>query len=382
MSASASSSPTKDTGIASIPNPAGMPPLDMGDKHLSFFEFWPGWKFYWPIAIAMAFFIIRFRGFTLPTVTNPGFSFGGFCGESKGQILDHGRHTLGNLIAPFILFRRTRADAVFEAQMVMEALYKSGLDFPVVAKPDKGCRGAGVQPLYTIDHLKNYLKLYPVDQDIIFQKMVNSEGEAGIFYIREPGQAKGRIVSVTLKYFPYVIGDGQSTLEQLIDQSPRCYALRHIYRPRFTDRLQSVPPKGEKIRLAFAGNHSKGTIFRNGMDTITPLMEDMFDRLSQSISGFYMGRYDIRFDDYRRLQAGYPEFSIIEINGSGGEMTHIWDSRTTLLQAWRDVIYQFYMVWKIGAAMRKQGVKPTSIIDLWRAYRNEINLTKLYPPTL
>jgi hypothetical protein len=108
----------------------------------------------------------------------------------------------------------------------------------------------------------------------------------------------------------------------------------------------------------------------------------MFDQLSQKISGFYMGRYDIRFDDYRRIQAGFPEFSIIEINGSGGEMTHIWDSRTTLWQARWDVIKQFYMVWKIGAMARKLGAKPASIVELWQAYQAEKNLTDLYPPTL
>jgi len=135
------------------------------------------------------------------------------------------------------------------------------------------------------------------------------------------------------------------------------------------------------VRLAFAGNHSKGTIFRNGDDLVTPEMEAMFDRVSQKIKGFHFGRYDIRFDDFERLRRGEEAFTIIEINGAGAESTHIWDANVSLLKAWGDLIAQCYLAWKIGAANRNAGTKVLSLMALWSDYRSEKRMTKLYPST-
>jgi len=74
--------------------------------------------------------------------------------------------------------------------------------------------------------------------------LVNCEGEAGVFYVREPHEAHGRILSLTLKYFPYVLGDGTSTLQQLILRDPRAGKLANIYLPRFEGRLMQVPALG------------------------------------------------------------------------------------------------------------------------------------------
>lgn len=366
---------------ATLATPAGLPPLATTKRPLSFFEFWPGWLFYAPVALCAIFFMIRFRGVMLPSVANPAFPAGGVVGESKSDILTVARRHLGDHVAAFIGRRRSHADASSEARTTLEALAQAGLSFPLVAKPDKGCRGAGVRPLYTADDLETYLANFPVDADFIVQKMVDYEGEAGVFYVREPHEAQGRILSLTLKYFPYVVGDGLTNLRDLILRDPRASKLADIYFPRFEERLDSIPQAGESIRLAFAGNHSKGTIFRNGDALVTPEMVAMFDRMSQRIPGFHFGRYDIRFDDFERLRRGEEAFTIIEINGAGAESTHIWDANVSLLKAWRDLIEQCYLAWKIGAANRKAGADVLAFTTMWADYRSEKRMTKLYPST-
>jgi hypothetical protein len=112
------------------------------------------------------------------------------------------------------------------------------------------------------------------------------------------------------------------------------------------------------------------------------MAKNMFDEISQKIPNFYFGRYDIRFDDFEKIQAGKPEFAIIEINGAGAEVTHIWDSRTSLFKAWKDVMMQYALLLKIGAANRARGNKGLSLLELWQAYLKEKQLTKTYPPTL
>ena len=42
-------------------------------------------------------------------------------------------------------------------------------------------------------------------------------------------------------------------------------------------------------------------------------------------------------------------FTIVEVNGAGAESTHIWDRRTPLLAAWRDLMRQYRWLFEIGA---------------------------------
>jgi hypothetical protein len=214
----------------------------------------------------------------------------------------------------------------------------------------------------------------------LLQRLVPFEGEAGIFYCRRPGQANGRIVSITLKYFPHVTGDGRRTLRQLILDDPRAGKLSHLYLRRHTARLDQVPVAGESIRLAFAGSHSRGAIFRNGTHLVTPEMEACFESIARSLPEFHFGRFDIRFPSFAEVQQGRG-FTILEINGAGAESTHIWDRSTGLLQAWRDLMRQYRWLFEIGAANRRRGHSPLSLARFIKDYRREKHLTPLYPAT-
>jgi hypothetical protein len=90
------------------------------------------------------------------------------------------------------------------------------------------------------------------------------KGEAGVFYVRLPGEKSGFIFSLTLKYFPYVTGDGKTTLGKLIENDWRAGLIKDVYLKRHEKRLDDVIPKIQNFRLAFTGSHSRGTIFRNG----------------------------------------------------------------------------------------------------------------------
>ena len=375
--------------IEAAPRPhEGMPPFDQSGAALSFFEFWPMWAFYPPVALYAVWLMLRHRGVLLPTLANPSFPGGGFVGESKAEILAMARRHAGDWFAPFVCIDRpTLAAQAISGGMIDDEvgaallrLRAAGLALPVVAKPDLGCRGAGVKLVRSESDLRAYLEAFPRGARLLLQRYVAHEGEAGIFYCRRPGEARGRIVSITLKYFPYVHGDGRRTLRELILADPRAGRLPHLYLHRHAARLDTVPPAGSAIRLAFAGSHSRGAIFRDGSHLVTPAMEARFEAIARALPEFHFGRFDIRFADFAQVQAG-DGFTIVEVNGAGAESTHIWDRRTSLWKAWRDLMQQYRWLFEIGAANRARGHKPPTFAAFRAAHRREKALTPLYPPT-
>lgn len=360
----------------------GMPPLDMIGQPTSWFEFWPGKIFYFPIALYWLWLALKHRSLTLPTAANPAFPLGGLVGESKAVVSGDLRGKAKERFADHIGFIRGGEDRALESEVeaVLKATSEAGLAMPFVAKPDMGCRGAGVRLIKSRADLTSYLALFPSGQRIIFQEYIPYEAEAGIFYVRYPGQATGRILSLTLKYFPYIFGDGVSTIKQLILAEPRAGKLSHLYLPRHAGRLDHVLAPGEPLRLAFTGSHSRGAIFRNGNAFITEEMRVAFDEVADGVPGFFFGRFDARFSSLEELQAG-GAFHLMEINGAGGEVAHIWDARTKILDAYRALGEQFRIVFEIGAENRRRGHKPSSLREIYQAWREEKRLIDIYPPT-
>lgn len=359
--------------------PAGLPPLDPDDPVLSPFEFWPTWVFYAPVVLWMVWCAIRYRSITAPALSNPQLEAGGLYGESKTEGLSQADAACPDVMPRWGFVDRGR-DAGATHTAARAVMREKNLVFPLVAKPDRGCRGAGVRRLADAAALASYIAAFPVGERIILQELVDAEGEAGIFYIREPGEATGRITSLTLKYFPQVTGDGQRTLRQLMMADARAGKLFALYSDRHAARLDQIVPAGERVRLCFAGSHSRGTIFKDGADQVTLAMTARFDALAKALPEFHIGRFDVRFDDFAALKRGSC-FRIIEINGAGAEMTHIWDSRTRLLDAWRTLFGQYRALWRIGRHYIDAGRPRPALFALIRLALHERQMAARYPST-
>ena len=359
---------------------ANMPLLDPAAPSLSYFEFWPAWAFYAPVWVWIAALAIRHGGIRLPLLANPGFPASGLVGEEKSSIFPRIRGEASRLVPPWIAVKRARATSALQSLAVEAALARQNLRFPLVAKPDIGCRGAGVRPIRDSKALCQYLAEFPDDETLILQQMVDVVGEAGVFYVREPGERQGRIISLTLKYFPHIVGDGQRTVRELILADPRAGRIARVYLDRFASEADEVLPQGETRRLVFSGSHSKGAIFKNGNAWITEAMRARFDAIADGIDGFHFGRFDIRFADFDAFRAG-RDFAIIEVNGAGAESTHIWDSATSLLSAWRALFLQFRLLFRIGAMNRRRGAKTESWRVFLRRWQHERTLRDRYPAT-
>ncbi len=355
---------------------------ELEEPVVSAFEFWPPWLFYIPIAFYWLWLAVRFRGLLLPTVVNPAIYASGFVVESKSQIFSLVPESVSRWVAPCVVFERPRSEDEPDAllQQARRALDTANLSYPVVAKPDIGQRGAGVQLVKNDAQLSKYLEEFPPGQKIILQQLVNGSREAGILYYRKPDETRGSILSITLKVFPRVLGDGKRTLRQLILDDRRANLIQAIYFRRHADRLDRVLADGKEFPPVFAENHCQGAIFKNGNDEATPELLERIEQIAAAIPEFYFGRFDVRFDSLETLRGG-EGFQIVEINGAGTEATHIWDARAKLGEAYADLRRQFRILFEIGAANRRRGFRCTPVGQFFKDLRSVRRMVRDYPPT-
>jgi ATP-grasp domain len=292
--------------------------------------------------------MIRYRSIMLPTAVNPELDDGKFVGESKNGILNLiAKHLPEYAVKHCLVSNKESLKATELLSLTEKLLVKEAIKYPFVAKPDQGCRGAGVNLVQSRDELESYIQSFPKNEAFICHELIPYESEIGVFYCRMPWESNGKIISLTLKFFPKLLGDGVHTIRELIASDARASQLANIYYPRLAEKLDVVPQVGEEVCLVFAGNHSKGAIFKDGRRYLSTTLTKTFDRIAKKLPNFYFGRFDIRYKNIQSLEQG-QDFKIVEINGVSSESTHIWDSDYALIHAYRDLFKQFHLAFMIG----------------------------------
>ena len=252
-------------------------------------EFWPAWVFYPPVALMCGWLAIRFRGLSLPTVANPSQRNGGMVGESKIAILDELMRTSPEFTADAYLLEP--GPMILRMQDLESLCQLHKISFPFVLKPDTAQRGAGFKKIGSWQEAGAYLA--QVQTSIVLQRYVSGPNEAGVFYYRFPGEEHGHIFSITHKTFPIVIGDGHSTLSELIQQDDRAVIIASTYLARFSERAHEIVAYGERVRLVEAGNHCQGCIFSDGSYLDSEELRQTFDTIARKLPEFFIGRFDV-----------------------------------------------------------------------------------------
>lgn len=319
-------------------------------------EFWPTAVVYGPVGLWILWLAIRHRGLGLIGAANPAIPEGGLAGESKSHILA--------LLPPrwTIPSGRLEADEPGARLAALDRLLqREGWSYPLVLKPDTGERGIGVRWIAGRDGAAAYVAAQP--SVIVVQPYHPGPHEAGIFYYRRPGEARGKILGITDKKFPVLVGDGRSTVEALIWSHPRYRLQGRVFAARLAGHLERVPAAGERLPLAMAGNHSQGTMFLDGSRLWTPALEARIDEIARQTPGFYVGRFDVRYANPERFRAG-EDLAIVELNGVTGEPSHIYDPACSLWRGWAVLFRVWTIIFEIGAANRARGVVPSSAMRL------------------
>lgn len=365
----------------------GMPPLSRADRKVAAAERIPPFLFYLPLVINWIRLGLRHGSLTLPTAANPNIYTGGMWGESKSSYFLDVAPAERRWIADFAVVQRGADGWSLGADIdtALRALEEAGIDYPVIAKPDIGWHGHGVRRIDDRGALEQYIAHFPESAPVMLQRYVPHAGEAAVLYARLPGEAKGRILSLTFRYFPHVVGNGRATLRDLIAGDARAQWKSSLHlgadpSHRGVDPLdlERVPERGEVVRIALIGNQRAGALYRDGRRHITAALEARFDAIACSMREFHYGRFDLRFESLEALVRG-EDLSIVEINGIGGEAIDCWDPHLSVGEVYRRLAAQQRLLFQIGQRNRVRGFRPTRVGDFLGSLIRQGQLIRRYP---
>jgi len=307
-------------------------------------EKWPFKLVYFPLLFVWIYYIIRARAVWFFTPSNPTITFGGLSGETKKEMYEQ---------LPPLLYSPTFTVQPAESyEWIVERIRQLQIKLPFVVKPEMGEAGILFRKIDSLQQLREYHNMVTVEYMV--QAMIHYPVEVSVFYYRMPDETKGTISGFLHKVPMHVVGDGKSTLRQLIKLHPKAMAyLAEIERVHAANMDVIIPP-GEKYVFSYAANHRRGARFYNLHNEIDANLHTVFDNLSSKVQGWYYGRYDIMCQSIDSLKKN-QNFCILEYNGCGAEPNHIYDSGYTLAQAYKEIIKHWKALYRISCYNARRG---------------------------
>lgn len=320
------------------------------------YEYWTWWAFYLPLIPYWLYQAFRTKSLTFFTNADPCIDYGGFFGESKIDILKQ----IPAQYLPQTVFITKGCSFDFVLEQIKT------LEYPLICKPNVGERGTEVEKIVDENALKSYFDSHLVD--FIIQEYIDYDIELGVLYYRMPQEEKGYVSSVVKKEFLSVIGDGESSIETLMQQSTRARFQLENMKKRLGMDFYKIPQRYERILLEPIGNHCRGTKFLNGNELINEQLHEIFNKIAKPIEGFHYGRFDMRVRSIQDLYKG-QYIRVMELNGVSAEPGHIYDPEYKLVKAYKDLAYHWRIIANISIQQQKLGIKPVPTKVLWKVIK-------------
>ncbi len=298
-----------------------------------------------PVYLVYPYYALKSWNMSFIGAVNPNLYLGGLWDYSKYKAQER----LSKKYLPKTVLVKELNPETLEKTLKTEKLH-----FPLIIKPDHGERGRGVLFIRSWEEFRNYLP-FPKGAGYLIQEFIDLPLEAGILYSRSKKESKGCISSLMIREYLNVLGDGKSTIQELVMAHPR-YS-KHIasLKKYYEKDLHNVLERGQPFVLEPIGNHNRGTIFRNANSLISPEMIKLFDLITKQIPDFHFGRIDVKMRSMKSLESG-EDLKVIEINGVNSEPAHIYDPDYSLVAAWKDLINNWKRIYKISKDNRQSGV--------------------------
>jgi len=278
---------------------------------------------------------------------------GGFEGEAKSEMYRQLPQSL--CPATTVIQAREKWDDV------VEKISSSGLQYPFIVKPDVGAKGILFRKINSEQQLQAYHRVMPATY--LVQEYLPHPYEISVFYIRKPNQPSGAITAIIRKVLPEIVGDGKSTIAQLMAQHRGAATQLKKLKVLQQHQLNVVLPRDKRLVVSEIANLYNGAVFSNHTHECTPGMLQLFDDISHRCK-FYYGRYDIRCHSIHDLESG--KFKILEFNGAGSVANHVFTGKYTLLEAYKEILKHWKLLYEISRHNHQHGYRCWSF---WKGLR-------------
>lgn len=310
----------------------------------------PFWFFHIPIFPYFLYLALKRGSLAFFTNVNPDFYAGGFVNTSKFDALKG----IESKWLPKTLYFSSRS-----LDLVEKELAKQKMGYPLILKPNKGERGKGVLKIHNREALLKALPM--INSDFIVQEFINYPLEFGVLYYKSPDTNKGEISSICLKEMPFVIGNGEDTLDKLVLEKYKSINFDNIN----SGNERIVLKNKEQFTLEYVAHRSKKCVFKNYNHLHSKKLIETFDIITSGMDNFHFGRFDVKVNSVEDLITG-NNIKILEVNGVNSQPIHIFDPDYSFFECYRDLHTHWFLIYKISKKNSLLDFRPMKTKNLIR----------------
>ena len=324
---------------------------------------------YFPASLYYLYLALKAKSLFFFSASNPGIETGGMFFESKWEIFKR--------IPPQYFPSTVLVNPLEPLDAIVDRMKISDIGFPIIVKPDRGERGWAVNIIEDASALKQYHQQTPITY--LIQNLVSMPLEYSVFYYRKPGEKTGVITSVTRKEYLQVMGDGRSSVLQLIVKNDRALLQLKALKNNKGIDFNAILKRNEKLILLPFGNHVRGAMFLDETALSKTDLKYIFDAIALQIEGFYFGRFDLKCSSREDLIQG-RNLQILELNGAGAEPSHIYQPGYSFFKAQQVIASHFKMMFEASMENKKRGFEFMTLDSFLKTkkeeklYKSKVNL--------
>jgi hypothetical protein len=317
-----------------------------------------------PWMVQFAPVIVKFfPKFKYAEAVNPGLEgFSGFMGVSKQGIVER----LNSQYRPNHVFFKD-VPTLENLEQRFEEENGEALTFPIICKPDIGERASGIKYMYSSEQLEEYLQ--PIDESLSDEaqkklkdqraqpnfhlEKFHDDREFALSFTKDPDTGEYQTWSLVEKQIPFVVGDGNTTLRELIVNKVEEMNLASdrkdkIFNCFSQEDLETKLPDGEHKTIVKMASISYGTTFKkiDLKETQMQQLRTLLPLLIEDSKGIYQGRFDLRAKSLEDLLEGL--LKIIEKNGLGGMPMEIYESHLSISEKYKILFTYFEYLLQIA----------------------------------